>query len=77
MEKYFGVRRVVMTHCATERVTFTAWGNTSTEAALSNEKEALAIFGLSDVSISLGFVFIETVLSQEVMRGILLVVSCL
>lgn len=73
MAKYFGVRRELITHCATERVT--AWSNT-TKAALCNEKEAIAIFGLSDVSIPLvTFVYIfiffyfnkTTVLSQEVM----------
>ena len=50
MAKYFGVRREVITHCATEGVT--AWSNT-TKAALCNEKEALAILSLSDVSIPL------------------------
>ena len=73
MAKYFGVRRELITHCAKERVT--ACSNT-TKAALCNEKEALAIFGLSDVSIPLvTFVYIftffyfnkTTALSQEVM----------
>ena len=75
MVQYFGERREVITHCATESVIFTAWGNT-TEAALSKEKEALAIFGLSDVSIPLVFIFIKKLLNQKVMRDILLVVSC-
>ena len=58
MAKYFGVRRELITHCAKERVT--ACSNT-TKAALCNEKEALAIFGLSDVSIPLvTFVYIFT-----------------
>lgn len=63
MEKYFGVRRVVMIYCVIERVIFIVWGNISIEVVLSNEKEVFVIFGLSDVLILFGFVFIEIVLS--------------